>query len=223
MGRWAYLVAIIGAAARAGASEPDCRGAPAEIPEAAIELRDGIKLEVERSPYTVRGSTVAAVREDMTAKSWVEKPGAYDATVRWNVRWAWHYRPNGPTGCILVAPLVTLKLTYWFPAWDPPEAPSAELKTQWATYIDALQRHELGHRNVAVSAANAILRAFEDGFSGPTCKEAAEEAATCIRGVLAAHEALDKRYDEVTRHGATQGALFGPKGTRRPEWPRPAH
>jgi predicted secreted Zn-dependent protease len=223
MGRWACLVAIIGAAARAGASEPDCRGAPAEIPEAAIELRDGVKLEVERNPYTVRGSTVAAVREDMTAKSWVEKPGAYDATVKWNLHWTWRHDSSGPGGCILVSPIVTLNLAYWFPSWEPPEAPSAELKERWATYIDALQRHELGHRNVAVSAANAILRAFEHGFSGPTCKEAEAEAAACTRGILSAHGDLDRRYDDVTRHGATQGALFGPNGTGRTQWLRPAH
>jgi len=223
MGRWACVIAILGAAARAGASEPDCRGAPAEIPDAAIELQDGIKLEVERSPFTVRGSTVAAVREDMTAKSWVEKPGAYDATVKWNVHASWTHDTTGPGGCILVFPIVALKLSYWFPSWDPPEAPSAELKAQWAAYIDALQRHELGHRNVAVSAANAILRAFQHGFPGPTCKEAEAEAVACLRGILAAHHDLDKRYDDVTRHGATQGAQFGPKGTGRTQWRRPAH
>jgi predicted secreted Zn-dependent protease len=216
MRRWTSVIAIIGAAVRAGASEPDCRGAPAEIPEAVIELRDGIKLEVERFPYTVRGATTAAVRQDMTAKSWVEKPGAYDATVKWNLRWAWYTNPGAPGGCVLVSPMVTLELSYWFPAWDPPDSPSEELKARWAAYVDALQHHELGHRNVAVSAANAILRAFEQGFSGPTCKEAEMEAAACIRGILEAHGALDRRYDDVTRHGATQGALFGPKGTRRP-------
>ena len=221
MRRWVYLIAIVGAATRAGASEPDCLGAPAEIPETAIELRDGIHLEVERSPYTVRGSTVAAVREDMTAKSWVEKPGAYDATVKWSIQGAWRHESNGHGGCILASPIVTLNLTYWFPSWDPPEAPSAELKAQWAAYIDALQRHELGHRNSAVSAANAILRALEHGFSGPTCNEAEAAATACMRGILAAHGDLDKRYDDVTRHGATQGAFFGPKGTRRPERPRP--
>lgn len=223
MGRWAYLVAFMVAAARATASEPDCRGAPAEIPETAIALRDGIQLEVERLPYTVRGSTVAAVREDMTAKSWVEKPGAFDATVMSNFRWAWAYGPDDGGGCILAFPIVILKLTYWFPSWEASEAPSAELRTRWATYMEGLQRHELGHRNVAVSAANAILRAIEHGFSGPTCKEAAAEAEACIRGVLAAHEALGKRYDDLTRHGATQGAVFGPEGTRRPEWQRSAH
>ena len=98
MRRWGYLVVIVGAATRAGAAEPDCQGAPAEIPEAANELRDGIHLEVERSPYTVRGSTVAAVREDMTAKSWVEKPGAYDATVKWSIQSAWRYEPHGQGG-----------------------------------------------------------------------------------------------------------------------------
>jgi len=223
MGRWACVVAIIGAAARAGASEPDCRGAPAEIPEAAIELQDGIQLEVERTPYTVRGSTAAAVRQDMTAKSDVEKPGEYDATVKWNIHSAWLHDSRGPGGCVLVSPMVSLKLSYWFPSWEPPEAPSAELKAQWAAYIDALQRHELGHRNVAVSTANAILRAFQHGFRGPTCKEAEAEAAACIRGILAAHGDLNKRYDDVTGHGATQGALFGPKGSVRTRWLRPAH
>ena len=116
---------------------------------------------------------------------------------------------------------MTLNLTYWFPSWIR-RAPSAELKAQWAAYIDALQRHELGHRNSAVSAANAILRALEHGFPGPTCSEVEASAAACMRGILAAHGDLDKRYDDVTRHGATQGALFGPKGTRRPERPRPA-
>jgi predicted secreted Zn-dependent protease len=223
MGRWAFVIAIIGAAARAGATEPDCRGAPAEIPEAAIELRDGVKLEVERNPYTVRGSTAAAIREDMTAKSWVEKPGAFDATVKPSLQWTWHYDPGAPGGCALVSPMVNLKLSYWFPSWDPPEEAPAELKAQWAAYIDALQRHELGHRNVAVSAANAVLRAFQEGFSGPTCKEAEAAASVCIRGILAAHEDLQKRYDAVTNHGATQGAQFGPKGPVRTQWVRPPH
>jgi predicted secreted Zn-dependent protease len=178
---------------------------------------------VERTPYTVRGSTVAAVRDDMTTKNWGQNPGAYDATVKWNLHWTWRHDPSGPGRCMLVSPIVTLELSYWFPSWDPPEAPSAELKAQWAAYIDALQRHELGHRNVAVSAANAILRAFQDGFPGPTCEEAEAAAAACIRGILAAHGDLDRRYDDVTRHGATQGAQFGPKGTGRTQWLRPAH
>lgn len=158
--------------------------------------------------YNIGGATASDLRHQMDQFGPSDEFGAhYDAYTAWYVEW--HY-PNLVTSdsCTIGSVTVTVTITQTFPKWEtPPEAPPGLIK-QWATYIEALQRHENGHREIGIAAGEEILRALSDLSSYPTCGELEQIADRAGQSILDGYRQKEIDYDRTTKHGELQGARF---------------
>ena len=118
----------------------------------------------------------------------------------WAVDWTW-VRGTADTGtCAVLEPTVVVDVTVTLPRWQPPSDADPALVEEWRTYHASLRRHEEGHVD--------LVHALADGTS------TAIQLAGCDRAHQAGAELLDdlrsaqRRYDQVTQNGRTQGASF---------------
>jgi len=134
--------------------------------------------------YPIAG-TAGELRDAMNARGPRDAEGErHDGLTTWRVSWTC---AGGRLATVHLDVETTLPH-----ASDPPAG--------FRSYVEALSRHERGHRAIGIAAANRVasLPAFA------SC-EGADAAAR--RAVAAEHE-HDASYDLLTLHGATQGATF---------------
>lgn len=79
---------------------------------------------------------------------------------------------------------------------------------QWNAYLDALRRHENGHREIGVGAGQAIYQAVDQLPSYDSCDALEQAAEATGRRILEQHRQQELDYDQATNHGATQGVRF---------------
>ena len=153
--------------------------------------------------YDVSGGTAAELRAQMSAKG----PDHYDAYTRWYVRWRYKYRQQGGL-CALSEISVDLEITTTLPRWRNQRAASPALREQWQRYLTALTTHELGHARNGADAAQAVDAALTRLPPAASCERLAAGANATGQGVLLQHNRFDADYDQTTKHGRTQGAVF---------------
>ncbi len=91
----------------------------------------------------------------------------------------------------------------------PREVPTNQaLVDRWRRYLDALWVHESGHRDNGLRAASEIGELPPKLPLAVTCEVAEAAANAAAREVLARYRAQDEQYDDDTRHGQEQGAVF---------------
>ena len=110
-------------------------------------------------------------------------------------------------GCRLDAVEVDLDLTMTLPAWEPAGPTDYALRRDWARFESALRRHEDGHRDRAVAGAQAVADALA-GVRAATCAEADAEGQRRVREAQDRTAAEQRRYDDATDHGRTEGAAW---------------
>jgi predicted secreted Zn-dependent protease len=85
--------------------------------------------------------------------------------------------------------------------------PSA-LKKKWDAYIQSLRRHEDGHEDLGIKAANEIERSIANLEPEETCNDLAETANENGRRIISEYAAREREYDARTNFGEIQGAVF---------------
>lgn len=135
--------------------------------------------------YDIEGDTEAELRTQLDAKG----PEGHDAYTTWHVTTDVHIN-------------VTL------PRWRGPVDENDALLRRWRRYLDALKEHESGHRETGFRAATDITQTLPTLPPLPTCEGADEAANGAARAARERYRPLDTDYDGLTRHGATQGAVF---------------
>lgn len=149
--------------------------------------------------YDVSGSTGREIREQLNALSTVDHNGDRgDAVTSWEIYWTWD--GYGSESCDLRSATATYDIRIRFPRWQPPQDASEDLVARWNVYILALAAHEKGHVDNVVTNLPNVIKAIR----GATC----DTAETRAQEILAGIRHNDIRYDENTKHGETQGAIF---------------
>lgn len=193
------LVVFAGACASAGA--------PAASPEWTANPRYGVDLRERTVEYEVTGRTLDEVTAALDEAAPRIDGRRFRGATRWNARWSFRSRPAG-LACVVEDVAVTLAVTTTVPRWDPTGDPEPGLAERWAAYRAALDRHEAGHRDLAVEAANEVERTLR-GVRAP-CGALAEEADARARWIVERYRVRNRRYDRETGHGRTQGATWPP-------------
>jgi predicted secreted Zn-dependent protease len=108
-------------------------------------------------------------------------------------------------------PTVKNSLTVYLPEWvNMPDDPA--IRTSWQKMIDALRKHEEGHVNIAIDAAQPLIGRTIIG-SGPSQKSAQEDAQRQLDQLLhmidSATRSRQDQYDALTDHGRKQSAVGG--------------
>lgn len=111
-----------------------------------------------------------------------------------------------PAGCRFKDLAVSLDVTIHLPRWEPKGGKPKGLSERWERMLDALTRHEEGHRDIAVDTAwrlLADLRALPEALD---CQGLAREAQKAFFRARLRHSIRDGAYERRTNHGIAQGA-----------------
>lgn len=159
--------------------------------------------------YTLHGRTAHELATDLH----VQRPRdeRFTGWTRWRLRW--RFEPHAFEGSCYVGPVdVDLELTTVLPEWEPPEGADPRLVSAWDGYLDALQHHEEGHADLARDAAERIRDRLTDLAPDVDCGRLRELAHDIGHEEVQRLRDDNAHLDEVTAHGATQGAIFpGPR------------
>jgi predicted secreted Zn-dependent protease len=162
---------------------------------------------VRNDYYAVEGRTAAEVRSAMDRIGPVDVDARVDARTTSFVRWSYPYERRAD-GCRTGSHRVDVTVTYLLPEWRPPPDTPSALVDRWHVYQRALFAHESGHELYAVRAATLLSAFLEQLPTFATCGEVDAAANAAGAYVLDELHKVERRYDNVTRHGETQGAIF---------------
>lgn len=160
------------------------------------------------SQYDVHGDEESSLLNLLnTATPIVFEGKKYHAFTSWNVRWNFR-RSRAPDGrCRITSVAVHLTSTMQLPRLI---GGSLRQRQQFYPYLAALRTHEFGHYQFGKDAADAIDRGIYNLPSVASCRVLAQDANTLGYRVLADYRVRERRYDESTGYGKTQGASLQP-------------
>jgi predicted secreted Zn-dependent protease len=155
--------------------------------------------------YDVEGSTPLELSQSMRRARPASQPGI--GRTAWNITWRtrWSGSP-----CRVQSADVRATIVVSMPRWKaPPDAPPA-LVEEWNRMLRALSVHEAGHVEHAVVAEREIRRALL-AVTAPSCSTMELRTREIGQRLLEEHRMRDRRYDERTRSGYTQGVVWPPR------------
>lgn len=164
--------------------------------------------KLSESQYDVHGDDVSSLLSLLnTATPIVFEGKKYHAFTSWNVRWNFR-RFREPDGrCRIASVTVDLTSKMQLPTLI---GGSLRQRQQFYPYLAALRTHEFGHYQFGKDAADAIDRGIYNLPTASSCRALAEDANSPGYRVLADYRVRERRYDESTGYGKTQGASLQP-------------
>jgi predicted secreted Zn-dependent protease len=158
--------------------------------------------------YEIRGNSEAQMRSEMCRHGCKWKDGkTYDSVTNWHVKWDYDYN-RAPQTCSADSFRATVDITFRYPKWVPTGEVPGPLAAKWDGYMKSLIEHENGHRDMAVMAAAELTRAVANLPPAPTCAELDQAVKSLCHERLKKLNEDAQSYDEITRHGIAQGAVF---------------
>jgi len=180
---------------------------PEDFPQAPPWLSSDISVVAKDEPYTVTGSSAAEIRDNLNRARPSDKSRRHDAMTHWYVRWSYPF-DRGTDRCATGPIKVSVTVRTQMPEWAaPPDAP-ADLSQSWNQYLKSLRHHEDGHKNHGLLAARDVLEKLKRLDAKDTCDAMNIAANAAGNRILDEYREKDRAYDQRTRHGATQGAVF---------------
>jgi predicted secreted Zn-dependent protease len=187
---------------------------PSPTPKPAVTKQPtptGVTVTRVQDYYQITGNTEAELRQQMNTLGPpdIETGKIFDARTYWVINWRYYYSESS-TDCKIDRNKVevSLTLTFTYPKWQAPSKAAPALVAKWNRYIKQLVTHEEGHASLANDGAQAVYKTIMAIPASATC-DALEKATNA-----AADKKIDelkqrqKAYDDRTRHGETQGAVF---------------
>lgn len=164
-----------------------------------------VHVSVAEERYTLTGATAEELAADLHARR--PRDERFTGWTRWRLRW--RFEPVEVGQRCRVGPVdVDLDLTTVLPAWDAPEDADPLLVVAWVDYLDALEHHEEGHAALAREAAERIRDRLTELPAARDCDALRSFAHTVGHAEVERLRAANAHLDDVTGHGATQGAVF---------------
>lgn len=157
--------------------------------------------------YDIQGDTEAELRAEMDAKGPEVDGVRNDAYTRWHVTWRFPY-VRSEEGCATGPVTADVRVVVTLPRWLGYQDESDPLMRRWRKYLEALKTHEGGHRDTGFDAASELGVELSALPPQPTCDQAEEVANALAMKILEKYRKADVDYDNETRHGEAQGALF---------------
>jgi len=165
------------------------------------EVRESIEL------YDVRGSTAAQLRRDLARLGPRVGDRKYGGRTTWELTWTYTLDER-PAECGIASYDIRMEVTTTLPRWVPDDDVSGKLVARWERFLAALTDHEQGHRRLGLEAATALERHVNEMPAEPTCDELERAIADDSEGIVRSYRESERRYDEHTRHGRSEGARF---------------
>jgi len=135
----------------------------------------------------------------------------YFARTSWTVEWHGDWAPDS-AGCKVIGSRTRLESQMALPRWRSAGA-SADVAADWSVFVRNLSMHEHGHVENAVAASREVDSRLRN-LERPSCDTMEAAARATIDSIVAVFRAQDEAYDERTRHGEVQGAVWPPRAAR---------
>lgn len=159
--------------------------------------------------YDVSGSSTGELMAALqSAAPEATQTATYFARTTWTVTWDGNWAPDS-AACRVIRSQTSLESQIALPRWRVTGA-SADLNSDWNNFVRNLALHERGHVVNAVAASREVDSRLRN-LERPTCDGMEAAARATIDSVVAVFRAQDEAYDERTRHGAAQGAIWPPR------------
>lgn len=171
---------------------------------AAAEVVQSLEVKTYDVPYRADMSLRKAIR----SASPIRHGGKiFHGFTRWHVNWQlwWNDTPDGRCAIhktqIRVAGVITLPVLQSGPD---------DVRQTFDRYVTALRRHEMGHYQFALDAAQQIDRQILALPPQDTCTLLESTANGIGRRILDEAIREEIEYDRRTRHGQTEGVTLPP-------------
>ena len=127
-------------------------------------------IKRDNSTYEVDGLTVQEVRNqiDELGPMHPTEKKRYDGITLWDLKWKYQISRRGKIW-IVTSRSVRLNIKVSVPKWVNRDEASPLAQRQWKIYQSNLVRHEQGHVNIAISAANAVDKYIGAYSSASSC------------------------------------------------------
>lgn len=200
-GRVLRLIGIGAALAACGTVQPGS-SAPPPVPY-------GVVARPEQRSYPVNGLTEREILRSLRENGPVARGRPAWGLHEWSVRWTYRFAPAGGV-CRMQDVRVELRSVTTMPRWVDRERADSVLIRDWDAMLAALRTHENGHRDISYRAAREVQRALER-VSAPSCGLIPARANARGQEVLRRYHDRNRRYDEETQRGRTQGVAWPPQ------------
>lgn len=158
--------------------------------------------------YEISGADEKELRRQMSRNGTPWDDGkTYDSVTTWNVKWDYDYNCSS-LGCTVDSFKTVVNVVFRYPKWVRTDDAPQPLIAKWDNYMNNLIIHENGHRDMAVEAAAQLSRTVVDLPAAPSSAELDRQVEALSKQLMAKMSADQKAYDETTKHGTTQGAVF---------------
>lgn len=167
---------------------------------AGAELQE----QLDYREYEVQTAGHTSLRQALNTSSPIRHNGqTYHGYTQWNVDWRFYWRPQADGRCQIERVTTRLQATITLPRLqDAPEP----LQTHFERYRSALHAHELGHYRYGQAAARSIDQALTQLATQPDCTRLEQRANQLAEQLLQRQIEAERRYDQQTGYGKTQGA-----------------
>jgi len=165
-----------------------------------------VKLKTDY--YLISGGTASEIRNDIDRKTPIrESRASHDAHTDWFVKWNyWWDQSNGL--CTITKVETKVNIQFILPKLKTSSTLPKALRQKWKIYMTALLRHEDGHKNISIRAANEIESKILNMASRRTCKQLEIDVNHIGNKTLKKFRAIEKEYDRKSNHGMNDGAVF---------------
>lgn len=148
--------------------------------------------------FPIRGTSSAQMRASMleTAPYSSERQSKVWGQCRWWLEWDFKHQ-EAPSGCRIGAFTITLSARMKLPKWVDSAHGGAELRTRWETFEKRLRRHEDGHKDNGIKAANDLARRLRALPEYASCATLNSEIGKLGGRIVSEYGLLDKAFDRV--------------------------
>ncbi len=131
----------------------------------------------------------------------------YDSLTSWEIKWDHGFDQASKT-CAVNSFKPIINITFRFPKWNRTDEAPQTLIEKWDRYLNSLIAHENGHRDMVVAAVNDLSRVVVQLPPAPTCADLERNMRDLFRKSMEKMKKDQREYDEATKHGTSQGAVF---------------
>jgi predicted secreted Zn-dependent protease len=166
----------------------------------------GVHETLHYAHYVIHGDNTETLAEQMRSLGPKNADEIAPAVTKSDRRASMTYLSDGHV-CRIKDVTVSVDVTIILPRWDIPRDASPALVAEWGRFSEALERHEQGHRAIAIAGAKKLADALNQ-LHGRTCDAVHTAAEYASRDEAAETRAAQIAYDDSTRHGLAQGTAF---------------
>ncbi len=163
-------------------------------------------LTVITNYYRFAGTNHMQMRAAMkAARPW--KDSGFDALTKWDVRSNYRIRREGDQFKVDDVEVKT-RVVITLPWWVPGKPVTRELVDRWNKCVIGLNCHEQGHVVLGTAAGAEVKKRLLALGPFPSAQALTDAADRILADTIRDFREREAKYDEVTKHGFTQGAVF---------------